>query len=441
MTNIDMTKLQDLLLSCWVVETARSMVFGAREQHAAESRSAARARILASRCAADGVQIKAEYAKGHAEWMMQVAGTEEETGVLGLIFLQRVGLYVDAHIGELLSEKDRLRLKELAEAEEDELNMALMSGGLKPPPPPEWPETAAVAAPGKLKARIGILGDPHVGPEGSNRMVTSAIRQLEEAGVDCAVAIGDLTENGDTEFFQRAKELFDQSSLPIAVTLGNHDLWATEGGRSVGLERFTKTFDRKPCSVTEIEGVRLIVLNSADPARSPYRPFELMTGEFKEDHPNQSVPGGTFDAETLEWMGKLGPDSATTFIMLHHPPYPYLGMPPLVFGLDRPSTEVLAKLVLRTGAEAVFCGHTHRCAVTDFHGVPAVEVASSNDWPYGISVIELTDQGWSFNLRPISGEHPRPRDNHAGYLFRRYVVGPDEARAFAVIKGAKESSL
>jgi predicted phosphodiesterase len=419
-----------------VLETARSVVFGAREQHAAEARSAARARILASRCAADGVQIKPEYAKGHAEWMAQVAGSEEETGALGLIFLQRLGLYVDAHMGELLGEEDRLRLRELSEPEEDELNMALMSGGLRPPPPPEWPATESVEAPGRVQSRIGILGDPHVGPEDSNRMVTSAIGHLEEAGVDLGVAIGDLTENGEAELFQRARELFDKASFPIAVTLGNHDLWATEDGRSVGAERFTKAFNRKPYSVTELEGVRVIVLNSADPTRSPYRPFELMTGEFKEDHP-QSVPGGTFDEETLDWMSELGPDSATTLVMLHHPPYPYLGMPPLVFGLDRPSTEELANLVRRTGAEAVFCGHTHRCAITDFQGVPAVEVASSNDWPYGFSVIEVTDQGWSFNLRPIAGDHPVPRDNHAGYLFRRYVTGPEEARAFAIVRGSQ----
>jgi predicted phosphodiesterase len=434
-----MSKLQDLLLSCWVVETARSVVLGARGAQEAASRSATRARILASRCAAEGVKIVPEFANRHAEWMAHVAGSDDETGAVGLIFLQRIGRYVDAHMGDLLSEEERLRLEELRAPEEDEINAVLMSGGLKPPPPPQWPATSAAEAPGKLRTRVGILGDPHVA-EGSNRMVASAIRHLEETGVDFAVAIGDLTENGGAGLFQRARELLEGSSVPIAVTLGNHDLWDTEGERSVGLERFVRTFDQKPYSVHEHKGTRVIVLNSADPTRSPFRPFELMSGEFKANEPTQSVPGGTFDEETLDWMRELGPDGAITFVMLHHPPYPYLGMPPLVFGLDLPSTEELASLVQRTGAAAVFCGHTHRSAVTDFRGVPAVEVASSNDWPYGYCVIDVTDQGWSFNLHPINQEHPVDRANHAGYLFRRYATGPDEARAFAVVNGSNQKS-
>jgi predicted phosphodiesterase len=439
MSNHQPIKLEDLLLSCWVVETARSLVFGSRQRHDAEARSAARARILASRCAAGGVKIKPDYARAHAEWMAHVAGSDEETGALGLIFLQRIGLYVDAHMGDLLSEEDRLRLKELREPEQDDVNAALMSGGLKPPPPPQWPPAPPVEAPGKPRTRIGILGDPHVSTDGANGMVISAIRHLEEAEADLAVAIGDLTENGRADLFQKAREIFDDSSVPIAVTLGNHDLWDTEDGRSVGLERFSKSFQQEPYSEHRLEGARVIVLNSADPTRSPFRPFELMSGEFKDDRPLQSVPGGTFDEATIDWMNGLEPDGGITFIMLHHPPYPYLGMPPLVFGLDRPSTDELAKLVQRTRAEVVFCGHTHRSAVTDFVGVPAVEVVSCNDWPYGYCVIEVTDRGWSFNLHPVAGEHPVPRDNHAGYLFRRYASGPKEARAFAVVNGEMQT--
>jgi hypothetical protein len=61
-----------------------------------------------------------------------------------------------------------------------------------------------------------------------------------------------------------------------------------------------------------------------------------------------------------------------------------------------------------------------------------IEVASSNDWPFGYTMIEVTDRGWSFNLYPITYDAKLDPMNHRDYLFRRYATGPDEARAFAV---------
>jgi predicted phosphodiesterase len=423
--------IKELLLSCWTVETARSVILAGRGRHETSSRAAGRARILASGCAAAGIKIMPGYANEHAQWLAEVVGSEEETGALGLIFLERVARYIDAHAGELLSDPDRQHLRELGELEQDEVNEMLAVGGLRPPPRPEWPEAPVATAPGKRRLRFGILGDPHVGEDGSNRMVLKAIDQMAQGEVSFAVAIGDITSDGAPEHFGEAREIFDQSSIPIAVTLGNHDLWGNEDNGSIGLKHFHDAFGREPNCVQHADGVRVIVVNSADPARSPFPPFELMTGEFT-DRPIHSVPGGTFSEETIDWMRGLGPDG-TTFITLHHPPYPYLGMPPLVFGLDRESTEELKDLVQRTGAKAIFCGHTHRSAVTEFEGIPAVEVASSNDWPFGYGVIDVSDRGWSFNLFAIDAESPVDPTSHAAYLFRRYAQGPREARAFSVI--------
>jgi predicted phosphodiesterase len=433
-----MAELGDLLLSCWIVETARSSSLGRRGHGEAASASAERARILASRLEQEGVATVPEYPAQHTEWMAGMAGSMQETGALGLIFLQRIGMFVNAYTRDLLDPEAHKKMVKLAEPELDEANQALAMGTLFPPPPPEWPAAPEARAPGKVLARFGILGDPHVGLEETNRMVAKALAHFSDEGVDFVVAIGDLTHSGGAEQFDQARQLFDAAPFPVAVTLGNHDMFGTQRGETAGLDRFTAAFQRKPYGIHESTGARAIVLNSADPTRSPFPPFDMMQGEFKEAPKYcQSVPGGTFSDEVLVWMAGIEQKEKPTFIFLHHPPYPYLSMPPLVFGLDQPSTAALADLVRRVGAKAVFVGHTHRCAVTELEGVPVVEVASSNDWPYGYNVIEVTDQGWSFNLKPIDEESEVDPTSHSDYLFRRYATGPHSARAFAYSNGSR----
>jgi predicted phosphodiesterase len=425
-----MSLLSDLLLSCWIVEAARSSALERRGHQDASIRAAARARILASRCAAEGIKIVPGYATEHEKFMTDIAGSEEEVGALGMIFLQRVGAYIDAHTKDLLSEEDHRKLVELGAPELDEVNQALMEGRLLYPPPPEFPSAPVSRSEGEVIGRFGILGDPHVGPADSNEAVATAIDEMAGAGASFIVAIGDVTSDGQEEHFQTSREIFEKSPVPVIATLGNHDMWGKEGEKSLGLERFISAFGTKPNAIHEQDGLRVIVINSADPRISPFPPFDMLEGEFKEG-PSQSVPGGTFSEETIEWMKSIEP-GGPTFILLHHPTYPYLGMPPLVFGLDEAGTATLAELAERVEAKAIFCGHTHRCYATDLDGIPMVEVASSNDWPFGYTMIEVTDRGWSFNLYPITYDAKLDPMNHRDYLFRRYATGPDEARAFAV---------
>lgn len=421
-----MATLSDLLLSCWTVEAARSATYERRGNQQAAVRSAARARILASRCAAEGIKIVPNYATQHAEFMYGIAGTEEEMGALGLIFLQRIGMYINAHTKDVLSAEEHSKLVELAEPELDEVNQALMDGRLMYPPPYEFPSAPFAQAPGKVVARFGILGDPHVGV--ADNSVQTALRQMGEAGADFIVAIGDLTKDGRIEDYARAKEILQTASVPVIGTLGNHDLFKRDPDEPSGVAKFRSTFGIEPNAVHEHNGVRVIVINSANPMLSPFKPFDLNEGEFTDGTP-QSVPGGTFSQDTVAWMSTLE-KAGPTFILLHQPPYPYLGMPPLVFGLDEPSTAILAELADRVKAQAVFCGHTHRFFRTEFEGVPMVECASSSDWPFAYSLIEVTDQGWSFNLYPIDYDAELDPTNHKDYLFRRYATGPEDARAF-----------
>ncbi|HLG92993.1 MAG TPA: hypothetical protein VKY15_08455, partial [Acidimicrobiales bacterium] len=148
--------------------------------------------------------------------------------------------------------------------------------------------------------------------------------------------------------------------------------------------------------------------------------------------PKESIPGGTFSEEVAGWAAEREAEDIPTFIVLHHPPYPYLGFPALLFGLDEPSTRVLEDLVVRVKAWGIICGHTHRCALSQLAGVPVLEVPCPKEWPFGFGVVEVSDEGWAYNLHPVGSEELVAQSSFsANAVFRRYSRGPDEARAFS----------
>jgi hypothetical protein len=425
----------DLALSCWVIEAARAEVLGSRGHAEKAPKAAERARILARACAAHGVALKPAYVGPHARWMANIAGSREETGAYGWFVLQRIGMYVEAHVRDVLPPADLERLLELGADDENEVAAAIASDGLPPVPPPEWPDAPAAEAPGTPLARIGLIGDTHIGSPRGNRLVPAVVEAMNTAAADMSVVLGDVTQNGASEFYERAAALLGDLSAPWAATLGNHDLWDvmwTEGTGAGGVNRFRTTLRREPSGVYEVNGVRLIVVNSADPTPSPFPPFDLVGGAFTSNR-SETLPGGRFDEDTVAWLASIGAAEGPTFVFLHHPPYPYLGFPPLLFGLDEASTGTLADLVERAGVWGVFCGHTHRSYRVDLAGAPVVEIPASRDWPFGYGILDVTDEGWAVNLHPVSDEALIAElSADAGLVFRRYSRGVPEDRAFAV---------
>lgn len=421
----------ELALSLWVTEAARSTVLGVRGHTAAAARVSGRARILATRCSELGVGLEHAFVAEHTRWMGAVAGTVEETGSLGWFFLQRIGSYVDVHSESILPKGYWARLVELGAPDAKDVEEALNRDGIPMSPPPEWPDVAPAEAPGTVHTRIGIIGDPHVGSRNGDKFVPPVLAELNRMGVDCSIAIGDLTQNGKLELFQSAKNLLETLEAPYQVILGNHDMWGGGTAEAVGIDRFNRVFNRPTYGVHQSGPVRIILLNSADPAPSPFPPFDIITGGFTND-PKESIPGGSFSPDMIEWASALGYQEGPTFIVLHHPPYPYLGFPALVFGLDQPSTETLTDLVIRTKAWGVIAGHTHRSALSELAGVPVLEVPAPKEWPYGFGLLEVSDTGWAFNLLPIKQpELVEQASFSANVVVRRYSRGTDEARAFS----------
>lgn len=421
--------LADHLLSCWLIEAGRSAVLERRGQQEPALRAAERARMLARRLQKEGGKIRPDFANQHAQWIADLAGTAEQTGPLAWFFIQRLGVYVDLHTSEFLDDADRDRLLELSAIDSGDVNSTIARDGLPTPPPFEFPSVERVTAPGRTLAKIGIIGDPHIGMEISDKVLPALVEELNRAQVDFSVAVGDLTQNGLADLFLRAKEMLEKLDAPSIVTVGNHDMWGYDTPEAKGLERFAAAFQRKPFDVYETNGVRVIALNSADPTASPFPPFDMIQGGFS-DEPNESVPGGLIGKEAAGWLSEFGP-GGPTLIVLHHPPYPYSGFPPVTFGLDEESTKILSDAVKRTQAWGVICGHTHRSALYEIAGVPMLEVPSPKEWPFGFGIVEVTDEGWSFNLQPLGDRSIyESRSTRTNAVIRNYSRGPAEARGF-----------
>ncbi|MGH2688981.1 MAG: metallophosphoesterase family protein [Actinomycetota bacterium] len=425
----------DIALSCWVIEAARSKALEVRGHRDKATTAAERARILAQACAARNVGLKPAWVAPHAAWMANLAGTREETGAFGWFVLQRIGAYVEAHVPDLLPDADRERLLELGASDQAEVATAIATDGLPEVPPPEWPSAPPTEAPGRPIARIGLIGDTHVGTARGDKLAPAIVRGVNAAGVDMSVVVGDVTQNGSPEFYERAAAILQGLEQPWAATLGNHDLWDamwTDGTGAAGADRFRGALGHDPSGVYESAGVRVIVVSSADPTPSPFPPFDLVGGTFTNER-SETLPGGRISEETADWLASIGPYDGPTFVFLHHPAHPYMGFPPLVFGLDERSTRILADLVERAGVWGVVCGHTHRARRDEIAGVPLLEVPASKDWPYGFGLLDVADEGWAVNLRRIDDDDlVAELSVDAGLVFRRYARGEERDRAFSI---------
>jgi hypothetical protein len=80
----------------------------------------------------------------------------------------------------------------------------------------------------------------------------------------------------------------------------------------------------------------------------------------------------------------------------------------------------------------VFAGHTHRIKrTTDFGRVPVHEVAIARDYPFGYSLVDVTDQGYRFRFVQLSDQELlRKAYKSASTIHRRYGIGSPEERSF-----------
>lgn len=426
--------IRDLLRSGWVIEQARrafyekwSLVEPAYEDSA--RRAAQRAEVVATSLADRGHRTDPGVAAAHTAWMHDLAGDRPDEVPLGNFFAARLGDWVDGHCADFLG-TDAATLKTLG----DEERAGLTFPSAMPPPPPFEPvATIAVDAPGEVAFTFGILADLHFGSVMSEQMARAAIADLNASGAELVIQLGDITDRGQIEEYEAARAALAELQMPYVTMMGNHDVYSIAEERLSGKEYYPASFGREPDGVIlEHKGTRFAVLDSVMHAASPYPAYNLASGAFLEGSSGAIVRGALSVAQHEILAEVAAPGTPPAFVFLHHPPQPFAGFPPILFGLRDEDSGRLHATVDSGNVWGVFAGHTHRNARTrDFGTVPAHEVAMPRDYPFGYALVDVTENGYAYRFVQLSDQELlRAAYQDAGTIHRRYGLGTEAERGF-----------
>jgi 3',5'-cyclic AMP phosphodiesterase CpdA len=160
---------------------------------------------------------------------------------------------------------------------------------------------------------------------------------------DVLVVSGDVADHGLPEEYAEARAWLDRWPGALAVCPGNHDV---RGAYVAGL-------GRAPRSVLEAAGCRFVLLDSL---------VDAVEGE--------RVDEGRLGSDQLGWLDReLGPSSAPTYVVLHHPPTTIgLGLMDPIRLVD--GDALAAVLDHHPHVVATLVGHAHTMGVTTFAGRP-----------------------------------------------------------------------
>ena len=426
--------IRDLLRSAWVIEKARQAVYEEwatvdPDHLASAHRAQARAEVVAAAMTERGHRTDPGVVEAHAAWMHSLAGQRPDEVPLGNFFVSRVGDWVDGHCADFLG-PGADSLKALG----DEERAGLTFPSEMPDPPPFEPvATVEVNAPGEVLFTFGILADLHFGSAMGENMARAAIADLNRSGAELVIQLGDITDHGQKEEYDTAMAALAELQMPYATMMGNHDVYSIAEERLSGREYYPASFGREPDGVIlEHKGFRFGVLDSVMHAASPYAAYDLASGAFLEGS-SGAIVRGALSVEQHEILAEIAaPGTSPAFIFLHHPPQPFVGFPPILFGLRDEDSGRLHATVDSGNVWGVFAGHTHRNARTrNFGPVPAHEVAMPRDYPFGYALVDVTESGYAYRFVQLSDQQLlRTAYRKAGAIHRRYGLGDESERGF-----------
>jgi predicted phosphodiesterase len=361
--------------------------------------------------------------------MHSLAGETPDEVALGNFFASRVGDWVDGHCADFLGGR-AARLKELGDEERSSLAFPTE---LPSAPPFESVRPVEVDPPGDVLFTFGILADLHFGSGLGEETARAAISDLNRSGAELVIQLGDITDHGQKEEYDLAMTALAKLEMPFTTMMGNHDVYSIAEERLSGREYYSGSFGREPDGViVEHKGFRFAVLDSVMHAASPYPAYNLATGAFLEGSSGAIVRGALSVAQHEILAEVAAPNTPPAFVFLHHPPQPFTGFPPILFGLRDEDAGRLHATVDSGNVWGVFAGHTHRNARTREYGtVPAHEVAMPRDFPFGYGLVDVTSDGYRYRFVQLSDEGLLRRAyQDAGEIHRRYGLGTEEERGF-----------
>jgi predicted phosphodiesterase len=425
----------DLLRSAWLVDSARAFVYRRWKTEEPsyekfEDRASRRAELIGAALEDSGGEPDRDLVEPHAGWMMSMIGSHHDEVPLSDVFLIRLGDWVLAH-ATLFFKDGNDEYQSLAEEDKEGLEFP---SSLPSPPPYRRLQIPQVEPPGDVLFRFGILGDMHIGAARSVAMTEAAVDELNASGAELVIQLGDLTDTGGKDEFERAAKILQKLEMPFATMMGNHDVLSRSEQRLSGREYYPRMFGREPDGVVlQNKGFRFAVLDSAEHGASPFAPFDLVAGGFTEG-PGGAVVRGSLSVPQHEILAEIAaPDSPPAFVFLHHPPQPFTSFPPVIFGLRDQDSGRLHAVCDSGNVWGVFAGHTHRNKRARTYGrVPVQEVGIPRDYPFGYALVDVTSGGYAYRFVQLANEDlVRPAAEQIGTLFRAYAEGAGEDLAFA----------
>jgi hypothetical protein len=430
--------IADLVRAAWIVQSARAELYRGWASNdprfeAFEERARRAADALAPGIEAQGRKPDAGLVEDHAAWMRSLAGEDGPDAPFADIFIVRLGAWVAAHAAGLAGDAGAL-LHEVADADGAEV---ALPAELPAPPPFEPVESLPVEPPGEVRFRLGILGDIHIGSPRAEVTARAAVADLNASGAELVIQLGDITDHGERHEFELAARVLGELEMPFATMMGNHDVYSVTEDRLAGTEYYPSSFGRAPDGVLlEHKGMNLAVLDSVEIGVSPFSPFNIVTGTFEPGSGGAIVRGSLTPPQHDILADVAASDAPPAFIFMHHPPQPFTGFPPVLFGLRDADSGRIHATVDSGNVWGVFAGHTHRNKRTRmFDGVPAHELAIPRDYPFGYGLMDVTDNGYAFLFVQLS-DHDLLRELYpnASKIHRRYGLGAEEARGFVWTK-------
>jgi hypothetical protein len=427
--------ITDLIRSAWLIESARQDLFSrwaVEDPTRWEPRagSAGKRAGLIEEALAEIERKPDQHLVGpHAGWLRGVVGETPTEVPLGELFVARLGDWVEAHVAGFVGD----RIDDLRRWGQTERETLRFPDALPSPPPFERVETVEAEAPGDVRFRFAIIGDLHFGSPNADALAEAAIADINRSGAALAIQLGDITDHGRRDEFEAATKALARLEMECTTMMGNHDVLSIGEQEVLGRELYGGTFGREADGVLlEHGGFRFAVLDSATHAASPFPPFNFVTGAFLEG-PGGALVHGSLTPPQHDILAEVAsPGSPPAFVFLHHPPQPFVAFPPILFGLREADSGRLHATADSGNVWGIFAGHTHRNArTTTFGDVPVQEVGIPRDFPFGYSLVDVTDEGYAFRFVQISDDALlRESYKAASSIHRRYALGRAEERGF-----------
>lgn len=198
------------------------------------------------------------------------------------------------------------------------------------------------------------LSDPHILADPGRRLhgqvdtlavLESALDTVEQSGTEVhgLLLTGDLTDNGSPVAYRRLRAAVERLGVPVVYAMGNHDDRAAFRSELLG-----KPGSEPYRAAHEIDGVRIVVLDSTRPGRHD----------------------GHLDDGQLEWLRTelVQPAPRGTVLVVHHPPLP--SPVPTVHLLRLRDAGRLAESLAGSDVRLVVTGHAHHTGCGALAGIP-----------------------------------------------------------------------